>query len=48
MDAQGRDRGLAIAGLVLSVLAIGMHLLLPLLDLASMPWMLRFHRWNHF
>jgi hypothetical protein len=48
MDAQGSDRGLAIAGLVLSILALGMHLLAPLINLAAMPWTMHFHRWNRF
>jgi hypothetical protein len=48
MDAQGNDRGIAIAGLVLSILGLGMHLLAPLIDLAAMPWTMHFHRWNRF
>ena len=37
MDSEGKDRGIAIAGLVLSILALGMHLLVPLLNLAALP-----------
>ena len=48
MDTQKRDRGIAVAGLVLSILALGMHLFLPMLKLASLPWMMRMNRWGHF
>jgi hypothetical protein len=46
MDAEGGDRAIAIAGLVLSILSLGMHLLAPLLNLAAMPWALHMRRLN--
>ena len=46
MDAQGRDRGVAIAGLVLSIFVLGSHLLLAVFKLGTLPWALHFHRWN--
>ncbi|HWD18381.1 MAG TPA: DUF4190 domain-containing protein [Verrucomicrobiae bacterium] len=48
MDAQERDRGLAVAGLILSILALGLHLIAPLLNLAALPWTMRMSRWHHF
>ena len=48
MDSEGRDRGIAIAGLVLSILALGMHLLVPLLNLAALPWTMKISRWQRF
>jgi hypothetical protein len=48
MDSEDGDRAIAIAGLVLSILALGMHLVAPLLSLAGMPWTMHFHRWNRF
>ena len=47
MDADERDRGLAILGLVLSILAFGVGLLLPLLRAIWIPWGVHY-RWNVF
>ena len=46
MESQGRDRSVAVAGLVISILALGMHLILPLFRLAAWPWAFHFHRWT--
>jgi hypothetical protein len=46
MDAQGRDRSLAIAGLVVAILALGMHLLLGWANLAVTPWAWHYRHWN--
>lgn len=46
MDAQGRDRTIAIVGLVLSILALAMHLILPLVRVAALPWAVHFHKWT--
>ncbi len=45
-DAQGRDRGLAIAGVVVAIFALCIHLLFGWLNLAATPWAWHYGHWR--
>jgi len=48
MDAKAEDKGIAIAGLILSILGLSIHLLGAILNFGAMPWAFKYHRFGRF